>query len=452
MMALPASLSGTETTTVAEMRNRPSARHRFSARMFDGASGAVFRGMATLALGSGIGRVIGLAAIPMLTRLYTPEDFGVLALFMALVAILAPLVTLRYVLALPLPRHDGMAMALLVVSIGFMLVLSAVVALALWLGGETLLGLVSMQVLAPWWWLIALGVIGTAVYEMLTLWATRKRAYKVIAQTNVTQSAAGAVLKIVLGLASVQPLGLLVGQLVAQVSGIGRLMHEFMTEFGTNWRHIRGARLRKAAWRYRGFPIYRVPSQFVMVIAQQSPLLFIASHYGSAPAGQFALALMVLRVPIDLLSRSVSQALFGEISAKKRKEPIWNVYLATVKRLLAFSVPTSIVLWLVAEPFSSIVFGNNWNAAGLYIQHLAIYSWIVFVTHSVIPVLIVGERQRGLLGFNLLRLFIVAMISLLANFVELSIDMYVFLFAVSFCIFNCMYLFYITYVVTKWSE
>src|SRR5690554_1776955 len=120
-------------------------RNRISARLFSGASGGVFRGMLTLALGSGIGRLIGIALIPVLTRIYTPDDFGVLAVYTALVAILAPLVTLRYVLALPLPRHDGMALNLLALSTLLMLALTTVVGLALLFGGAPLLSVFSME-------------------------------------------------------------------------------------------------------------------------------------------------------------------------------------------------------------------------------------------------------------------------------------------------------------------
>ena len=104
-----------------------------------------------------------------------------------------------------------------------------------------------MEVLAPWWGLIALGVLGTATYETLTLWATRRRAYKIIAKTNVIQSAAGAILKIALGLAAFQPLGLLLGQLLAQAGGSGRLIGQFVTEFRANWRHVRANRVRLSA-------------------------------------------------------------------------------------------------------------------------------------------------------------------------------------------------------------
>ena len=83
-------------------------------------TGSVFRGMFTLALGSGAARLISIAVIPVLSRIYAPEDYGVLSVFIALTAILAPLLSLRYVTALPLPRHPGLAMSLFALCVGLM--------------------------------------------------------------------------------------------------------------------------------------------------------------------------------------------------------------------------------------------------------------------------------------------------------------------------------------------
>lgn len=391
--------------TVADMPDRPSLRHRLTRRVFGGASGGVFRGMAALALGSGIGRVIGIAAIPVLTRLYTPEDFGVLAVFAALVAILAPLVTLRYVLALPLPRHDGVAMNLLALSTGLMLGGTALVALGLWLGGEALLGLVSMQVLAPWWWLIALAVLGSAIYEMLTLWATRRRAYKVIAQTNVTQSLAGAAVKIGLGLLSIQPLGLLVGQVVAQASGIGRLMRSFLTEFRANAHHISWTRVRKTAWKHRGFPIWRVPSQFLLVFSMQAPMLFMAAIYGAQTTGQFGLAMMALSVPVTLLGASVGKALYGEAARIGIREParLLGLVRATQLRLFLMATVPAGALLLFGATLFQIVFGPEWELAGRFVSLLSVYLLFQFTSSPLIQMMNLLDAQHMFLGINLLR-------------------------------------------------
>lgn len=400
-------------------RRRPM---RLARALFGGTSGGVLRGMATLALGSGIGRMIGIAAIPLLTRLYTPEDFGLLAVFTALVAILAPMVTLRYVLALPLPRHDGVAMNLLALSTGLMLGLSALIALGLWLGGETLLGLVSMQALAPWWWLIALGVLGTATYEMLTLWATRRRAYKVIAQTNVTQSVTGAVVKIGLGLLSVQPLGLLLGQVMAQAGGMGRLLRGFEAEFRANWRHISAARLRKAAWKHRGFPVWRLPSQFLMAFSLQAPMLFMAALYDAQTTGQFGLAMMALSVPVTIIGQSAGKALYGEASQVFKEEParVAKMARAVQMRLLAFSLVPAAILFFFGADLFYVAFGPEWTVAGQFTSVIAFAIVFQFASAPLIQLMNLLKSQSVFLLINIFRSAGLAAVFLSGEWLEME--------------------------------
>lgn len=393
---------------MADTSDRSGFRQRLSARLFGGASGGVFRGMLTLALGSGAGRAIGIAAIPVLTRLYTPEDFGVLAVFTALVAILAPLVTLRYALALPLPRHDGVAMNLLVLSVVLMLGLSAGIAALLWIWGTSLLTLVSMEVLTPWWWLIALGVLGTASYELLTMWATRARAYRVIAHTSVTQSAAGALVKIGMGLSAVQPLGLLVGQVVAQTSGVGRLLGGFWSELRSNWRYVRMSRMRKVAWRHRGFPMWRVPSQFLMVFSMQAPMLITAAFFTASEVGHLSIALTLSLLPANILSQSLGKAYYAE-AATLHHNPLM-LYEATKSVFLKIFV-ISIILTAIFVTFAPIllpvILGSAWSSTGILTSILSLSLVAQMPSQSIINSLSIIGRNDIFMRINLSR-FILA--------------------------------------------
>lgn len=391
---------------MADLPDRPARALRLSARLFGGASGPVFRGMLTLALGSGAGRIIGIATVPVLTRLYGPEDFGALAVFTALIAILAPLVTLRYALTLPLPRHDGVAMNLLVLSCGLMLANGALLALALGVWSAPLMAALSMQVLAPWWWLIALGVLGTAVHEVLTIWATRRRAYRVIAQTTVTQSLAGATVKLGMGLAALQPAGLLVGQVVAQTGGIGRLLAAFRDDWRANWRHVRVARMRSMAWWYRAFPLWRVPSQLLMTASMQAPLLFMAALHDPGTVGQFGLAILALSVPLGLIGHSAAQAFMGEAAAlgPRRGAEIRHMFLTVTQRLAVMAALPSVVLLALGPVLFPLVFGPGWEVAGLFAQALAISLLFQFVQTPVAHVFFVFDAQRQLFMLNAQRL------------------------------------------------
>lgn len=392
----------------------------------DAGSGAVFKGMLTLAMGSGGARLISIATIPIVTRLYTPDDFGVLSVFSGLVLMLAPLVTLRYGQALPLPHHNGAAMNLLVLTLGLVLSLSALVAVGLWLWGDALLRLLSMEVLTPWWWLIVLGVLGTAGYETLTMWATRARAYKLMARTQVIQSLAGAGVKVGLGVVGVQPMGLLIGQIVNQAGGTGRFLSQFRPAFRANWRHVTRGRLVKLAWRYRGFPIWRLPSRFLMAYTDQMPVLFIAGAYGAAASGQFAVSTMILGLPVMLLGQTMSNAFYAELSQKDvARSPEWRYRLAKGV-LLRFGGLAGLLVagvWLLADVVQSVVLGAQWDGTAV-VMKILVFSYALRLLYSPLSTSFsLLEKHKIYLFLNILRAVLLSGLFALIAFVDATFQM-----------------------------
>src|SRR5690625_2842228 len=134
--------------------------------LFSGESANVFRGMLTLFMGAGLARIIGIASIPILTRIYSPEYFGVLALYSSFISILAPTLTLRYVQAIPLPKTDVMAFHLFLLSSTLIFFGSLFTTLILIIFGKKILGWFNMETLMPWRWMIVIGAAGTATYEL----------------------------------------------------------------------------------------------------------------------------------------------------------------------------------------------------------------------------------------------------------------------------------------------
>lgn len=379
-------------------------------RALGGASSRVFRGMATLALGSGLARLIGIASIPILTRLYSPEDFGVLAVFTAIVSLLAPIVTLRYVLAMPLPRRDGVAINLVALSLLLMACFTGVMAIALWWLAPALLGLFSVEALLPWWWLILVGVAAAAAYELLTYWAMRERNYKAIATTNVWQSAAGSVVKIGLGLLALKPAGLLFGQVVAQGGGVTFLWRSVAKSLRANWKYVRPSIMRKVAWRYRGFAQYRVPSQFLLVFSSQAPLLFMALLFDADTTGQLALAIMAVTLPVALLGQTTAKAFYAEASKLSSKQPraVRAMLLEVLKRLAVLAVAPALLLMIFGAELFPLVFGGNWGLAGVFASSLAMFMFFQFLQTPAAHVFYIFDGQRPLLFLNLQRTVLIA--------------------------------------------
>lgn len=378
---------------------------RIRDRLFGGEANGVFRGMMTLVMGTGTARLIGVLAIPLLTRIYSPADYGVLSVYAAMVAVVAPLLTLRYVLALPLPRTDAMATNLLVLSGLLLLGMTALAASMLWAVGEVILGWMSMEVLAPWWWLVVLGALFAAVYESMSLWATRQRAYGVIARTKVLQSALGEGTKLILGLAGFKPFGLLFGHLLEQGGGSITFFVRFWQDIKSNLRSVRKRHLCFLASHYRGFPAFRLPSQFLLAFSTQAPAMFSAALYGAAATGQLGLALMALAIPANLIGQAAGQAFYGEIARLKKGSEVRIQQLAHAvqKRLFLVGIPASAGIFFLGEPVFKWAFGPEWAEAGTYASALAPFVLLQLTSAPLIQILNIYKAQAAFLAINVFR-------------------------------------------------
>ena len=374
-------------------------------RLAGGSSAGVFKGMATLALGTGLAKIIGLLSIQVLTRIYSPEHFGIFSIFTAMLLILTPLMTLRYELAVPLPRRDGAAMTLMTVSAALLLLMTLLLGAVLLLAGPALLVVVSMEAVTPYLGLLVLALFLTGLYEVLQIWAVRRRAYAIIARTQLQQSIVGALAKIVMGVAGLMPLGLLAGHVAGAGAGMTALIRALRSDVRRFWRHV----TLKRAWcmlrHYKSFPAYRLPAQLLQIFSSQSPLLMTAALYDAGTTGQLGLALMMLALPMNLLGYSTSKAYYAEIASLGRKRPaeIRAVTRSVVKRLLALSLLPALVLLSLGEEIFALAFGAQWAMAGQLAAILAIYLLFQFIHAPASHLLSLFERQRLLLLLNVQR-------------------------------------------------
>lgn len=392
-----------------------------------GSTRRAMRGMATLAMGSIIARVIGLLTVPILTRIYAPTDYGVLSVFNGLVQILMPIITLRYAMAIPLPKNDPMAVNMLVLSAGIAAFFLLLIAPVLGFFGGMVFGLFGMDVMTPWWWLLVIALAMAVAGEILGNWATRKRAYKMIARRAVTSTVLGEGAKIGFGLLGLKPFGLLFGNMVAQTGGIIGFAVQFAGDFRRNWGRVTLARIGFLAGYYRAYPIFRLPSQFLLIFSMQAPLLFTAGSYGIEASGQLGLALMTLALPSRFLGESVGKAYYAEAARIGRRQPaeLLKLTKAVQKRLFLVAIPPTAILMLFGPSLFSFVFGEQWRVAGNYASVLSIYTLLQLTSAPLMQVLNIFNDQAVFLIINALRAVLVLALTALCSSLQIPVEGYV---------------------------
>lgn len=391
-------------------------------KLFSGESAKVFRGMLTLLMGAGLARIAGLVSIPILVRIYSPEDYGVLALYTSIVAILSPLLTLRYVQAIPLPKTDVMAFNLFSVCLKLIFVGSLIIGVILFLFGEFVFDLFNMSALLPWWWLVVVGAAGTSLYELFCLWVIRRKQYNVFAKNQVFQAIIGSVAKVGFGLAGFKSSGLLLGQVLSQGGAVAGFIKATMSDTKRLYPKITKKKEKIVVLFYQDFVWFRLPSQILMVLSVQAPILLMAMIYDREVTGQLSLAMMALSLPISLIGQAISKAYYAEIAGigKSNFKKIQRITVDVQKRLFSVGLPIAIIAHFLAEWLFVRVFGDEWQTAGLFASLLAPCLLFQFTSSPLMEAINVLGKQSVFLVLHSLRIVGFVLIYMFARNLEES--------------------------------
>lgn len=373
-----------------------------------------------LAGGTAVGQAIVIGASPLLTRIYTPEDFGYLGAYAAVLALLVAVASLRYHLAIPLPADDEDGAALLLVSLAIVVVVSALLAVVLALFASELFALFGAEHLQGFSWVLVLGVLGAGAYQAFTYWSIRKQSFRPLAITKVTQGLMLAVSQVGLGLITKGPFGLLVGDVVGRSAGTGMLARLSIPSI--DLRSLRSwARVRANLVRYKRFPTFSTVSALLNSGGLQLPALLILSFYGPQVAGWYALTMRVFGLPMSMLGTSASQVYTSSIAEliRNREDPT-RLFLRTSLRLLVIGLPISGLLAIVGPQLFALVFSSEWVEAGLFARILAPMFLVQFIASPLSQTLNVLERQDVQFWWDAMRLALVAGVLFAVNGLELS--------------------------------
>ena len=408
MDGVPADRVRTEPTLSGPRPYRPPRLYRYArwrvarAQRYLGSADTFLRPVLTLVSGAAAAQAIIFAARPVLTRLYTPDEFGVLTVFVTLVAIFATVGSGRYEDALMLPDEDReaanvLALALLVVAGIALLVSLSLVWLPTWeslLGGEALRP--ALLLLPP-----ALLLMGW--HTILETWHTRGDRFRAVAVARSAQSLVAVGLQLAAGLFAVGALGLVGGATAGFAIAALWLSVVWVQRDGLRlWSHVRFGMLPRVMKRYARFPLYSAPAALLNVLASRAPVLLLAAFFATDTVGQFGVAFGTLVLPLGLIAGAIGQVFFVRAAEAHRTGDLGGLTLAFYRRLLVVTVYPALVVLVAGPRLFTFVFGSAWEVAGQYAQALAVWVFLVSVAVPLTRVFDVTERQRADLGFSVL--------------------------------------------------
>lgn len=337
--------------------------------------GSFLRSVVILARGTGIAQLVLVLLIPIITRIYSPGEFGVLAIYASWVSILAILASLRIEIAIPLPEKDEEAASLLILATGSIILLTVLI---------TGLGLAfpeiyskhpNIHVLDTLIWAVPLGTFATSTYSILQYWATRKKRYRATANIRIYQSVIESTSQISTGISGLGGTGLIGSQIVGRIIAVFFLAKSTILDIKSIASPISWNNCISLAYKYRRFPLISTPDALINSASLHVPIILISIYVDPATAGILFMALKLLQLPIGLLANAISQVYLTELPSYIRDNKDSVMTRQVIKDLADFAIGPIIFVTLTADTFIGYFLGGKWIEVGELMTWMA--PWMI---------------------------------------------------------------------------
>jgi len=353
------------------------------------------RNVLTLMTGTTIAQAIPIAIGPILTRLYTPEDFGMFALYASITSIVAIVATGRYELAIMLPKKEIDAINVMVLSMGIVTIISFITFLIVSIFNTQITDLLGNDEISGWLYLMPFSIFVLGIYTNLNYWNNRKKQYKTLALNRVYQSSTTATSNLLLGWSKTGSGGLIVGTLFGQVLAATILFKKTLNENHLLLNHINKLKIYSLSKKYIKFPRFDILASLSGIAAQQVPNILFNMFFNAATAGHYFLTQKMLGLPVTIMASAILDV-FKEQASKdfQKYGNAKQIYIATFKKLFIMSFIPSVLVFLFAVDLFGFVFGEAWKISGEYAQILTPMLFLRFISSPLSFMFYIGEKQN----------------------------------------------------------
>jgi lipopolysaccharide exporter len=398
--------------------------------------------------GSAIAQVIGFTLTPIISRLFSPSDFGVFGSFNAVIGVIGAGITLDYTQAIMLPKKNEDAVNLFMLSSLSVVIITVCCLFAFLFVPSFFLSVIK----APNAWFLVLMVVAvfvTGLNSVLQSWCIRVKSFKHTSASQVIRSLSSNGTQIVLGFFHTGPISLIFGRILGDLLASLNLVRVQLRSLGTFRHNIKWDRMKKLAKEYRDFPMYSASENVINNLSSGLPVLILTHFYGIAVAGSYAFGVRLITVPMGVVLGSIRQVLFQKTCEKQNDgERLFPLYVKMTLGLFALAVIPSLILIIWSPQLFSFIFGSQWLTAGEFARSLVIWFLFVFCNVPAVQFARAIRIQRIVFLYNLV-LLVVRTLTLVFGGLYMSALNTVMLFALVSMIMNIFLILMVGYGINK---
>jgi lipopolysaccharide exporter len=341
---------------------------------------------------------------PILSRLYTPNQFGELSIYTSIFMILTVIATLRYEQAIIIAKTEEEALVVLKSCLVISLALSTIISLLLYFYKTPFLRLLGISSDTNWIWLVPVSTLALGFYQSLNYWCTRNGEYKRLSKSLIFRSSTMSLVQTGSGIAKLNHfngliIGQVMGQLISSISLFIQVLLKDKKKFINN--KLTLSNVKETLISFREFPLFSIPTGIIDTFSRNMIPFFFIAYYGAGIAGFFAMAAKMIQIPFDLIGNSIFQVFYPKITSDFNNGK--GIYSSTRKILIymsLFSFTVIIIVLLCGPWLFKLVLGDQWVIAGEYARWVVITFTASFVTKPIIAVIRLFKLQHWHLAFE----------------------------------------------------
>lgn len=342
--------------------------------------------------GTLLAQVITISLSPVLTRIYTPEDFGVYGVYVSIISLLIVFVTGRYEYAINSTKEEKDAISIFKIVNYFSFFSSGFILILIVLVGDTLIDLFNLNVSKSLLYFIPLTLLLMGLLQGSTYYLNRHKKIGVLSKSKIFQSISNGTISIVSGVMNFGAIGLV----VANIVGV------FTSQVYQRVKGVRGKefevdreRMTRNLKKHKQYPLVNAPSTFFDNLAVQAPVFILLKFFSESVVGFYSLTVRVIGMPLGLISTSISQVFFSQVSELHRNNKSYrHIIIKLAKYLALVGLIPVILLSLCGPTLFAGVFGENWYVAGEYARILAIGYYFKFVVSPLSMVFFINQKVK----------------------------------------------------------
>ncbi len=337
-------------------------------------------------LSSGIAQVILIITTPIITRLYSPTEFGEFTIFSNIAMILIPIINARYDLLIVNTKNDRSANILsqisFLISLLILLILIPIFAISAWLYPNFILDFIFIIIM----------LFLVSLTNIFTNYLNKERKYKVLSLINVFRAGSMALLQIIFGLLALGSLGLIIGFSLSYIAGITLGYKTFKKHFNI----VRDKEETKALFlENKNQLVYSTPSILLNSLSFSVVVFFIGILYTNTEVGIYGMAIRVLGIPVTIISLGLSKIFMQQANDYYIEYGNFrNLLLKFSSILVIVSIILYVPLYLFSEELVNILLGHSWVDAITVIKIVIPLFVIRLIVSTVSLSVIVLQKQQ----------------------------------------------------------